>query len=59
MTGQQRIAPDGHLAEDLRKAMNQWRPYTGAGIHVARLSADFRRATLEQTPYIRRARARQ
>ena len=49
MGGQKRIAPDGHTAEDLRAALNHWRPYTGAGIHVARISADFREATVELT----------
>lgn len=49
MSGQQRIAPAGHSAEELRNWLNNWRPYTGAGIHAARISADFRQVTVELT----------
>lgn len=49
MGGQKRIAPEGHSVEDLRTALNQWRPYTGAGIRVASISADFREVTVELT----------
>lgn len=49
MSKQERITPADLSADGLRDRLNSWRPYSGAGIHVAHFAADFRSATVELT----------